>query len=111
MNNVESIGKLLDTRANINVNEATKVTKNNVNVQNTALKNNVKRGFAKSQDAERVARMLVEKLDDEGSFKFFCKIAHKLPESVIWQAYEQAQGARSPKRLFTWLCNKELSNG
>ena len=106
-----SLKYLLDNRATLNVNEATKVITNNVNVQNTASQNNVKRSFAKSKDAERIARMLVEKLEDDASFKFFCKVAHTLPESVIWKCYESSQGARSPRKLFTWLCNKEMSNG
>lgn len=71
---------------NVNVN---KLKTNNVNVSSIATK-------------------LVEKLDDPKSYRFFCKVARSLPESVIWVNLEQAMTGKNPKAYFTFLCQMSM---
>lgn len=74
------------------------------NVNNNKL-NNVKRY---NVNAEKTAKLIAEKLHDENSFLFFCKVAHQLPENVIWRNLEQAQGGKNPRAYFTFLCKLEM---
>lgn len=77
----------------------------NVNVNNINT-NNVKRYNVNK--VREIAYKLSDKLNDPNSFKYFCKVANKLPESVIWSNYEQSISGRNPKAYFTFLCNLEM---
>ena len=74
------------------------------NVNKTKV-NNVKRY---NVNAEQTAKLIAERLHDENSFLFFCKVAHRLPENVIWSNLEQAQGGKNPRAYFTFLCKLEM---
>lgn len=78
--------------------------KSNVNVNKEV--NNVKRY---NVNAETIARQLADKLDDQKSFLYFCKVAHQLNESQIWSNLEQAQKGRNPRAYFAFLCNLSMS--
>lgn len=54
------------------------------------------------------ANKLTGKLGDPGSYQYFCKVAWKLPESLIWSHLEQAMGGTNPKAYFTFLCNLSM---
>lgn len=77
----------------------------NVNVNNRVI-TNVKRY---NVNAERTARLLAEKLSDPESFLFYCKVAHALPENVIWSNLEQAKSGRNPRAYFTFLCKINMA--
>ena len=72
----------------------------NVNVNKTKL-NNV-------NNVKDIALKLSDKLSDPNSYRFFCKVAWKLPEHQIWANLEQALTGKNPKAYFTFLCNREL---
>lgn len=59
-------------------------------------------------EVQQIAHKLTEKLSDPSSYEFFCGVAWKLPEHIIWNNLEQAEKGRSPKRLFTWLCQQSM---
>lgn len=79
---------------NVNVNSP-RSSSNNVNVK-------------KLTEVQAIAQRLCDKLSDPNSYQYFCGIAWKLPESVIWYNLEQAEKGRTPKKLFTWLCNQSM---
>lgn len=88
------IKNILNQRPNVNVN------KNNIN--------NVKRYNVK--DVERTARRLADKLQDDKSFLFFCKVGYQLSESQIWATYEQAiKNGRNPRAYFASECKRQMS--
>lgn len=92
---------------------------NNVNNVNngklTTLTNNVTMVEREPVDksvvakADGIASVLVEKLRSPESYKFYCKVAYKLPESRIWQNYESAMKGKNPGGLFNWLCRKDMA--
>ena len=89
----------------------------NVNVDNTYL-NNVERSNVKSIDnvktnpkqVEAIAYKLGEVLNDSTSFNFFCKVAWKLQENVIWNNVEVAKSKRNPRAYFATVCKAQMSN-
>lgn len=87
------------------------LTPNITNTIDTININNEEK-YAKSKQVELLAGKLVGLLNNPGSFHYYCKLGWKLPENVIWNNYEKATGAKNadPKRLFTWLCNRDLQN-
>lgn len=58
---------------------------------------------------EHIARQLVDKFSSPGNFNYYCKVAYKLSESKIWNNYEVSLKGRAPAKLFTFLCNKDMS--
>lgn len=79
---------------NVNVNSPAS-SSNNVNVKRLG-------------EVQQIAQRLCDRLGDPDSYQYFCGVAWKLPESVIWYNLEQAEKGRSPKKLFTWLCNGSM---
>ena len=80
--------------------------KKNTNVNVTkGVNTNVKRY---NVNAERTARLLSEKLNDPESFLFYCKVAHQLPENLIWSNLEQAKTGKNPRAYFTFLCKLKM---
>lgn len=73
---------------------------------NTAVNSN----FDKSKQVEAIALKLVGKLGSEDSYKFYCKVAYKLPEHKIWNNLETALNGRSPGALFNWLCRRDMGS-
>lgn len=59
--------------------------------------------------ADAIAMKLVDRLGSPTSYKFYCKVAYTLPESVIWSNYEKAILGNNPGGLFNWLCRKEMA--
>lgn len=60
-------------------------------------------------DAEKIARYLVEKLDNPEGWKFYCKIAYTLPASKIYELCEYSlQKAHNPKKYFSTIAKHEL---
>ncbi len=89
---MQSLNQVIeDKRYNVNNNKTNNVKRYNVN-------------------AERLAKQLADKLNDKDSFLFFCKVAHQLPENVIWNNLEQAQGGKNPRAYFTFLCKLGMEN-
>lgn len=81
------------------------IKKNNVN-------DNVKINKSNNEqcnNVEAIASQLCEKFESPDSWKFYCKIAYKLPEYMIWGLYEQALTGTNPAGLFNWLCRKEMN--
>lgn len=67
--------------------------------------------YQRSKEVELIAGKLVGSLDNPGSYQFYCLIAWKLPENKIWTNLESAKASKGgdPKRLFTWLCKRDLA--
>lgn len=92
---MSSLGEILQQRTpNVNVNPSSS-TSNNVNVKSIS-------------SVQEIAHRLCEQLSDEHDFEYFCKVAWKLPESVIWSNVEAALKGRNKARLFTWLCSQSM---
>lgn len=81
---------------------------NNVNVSNN-LNNNVIDNVAKSKQADLIADKLILALNNPSGRAYYCKVAYKLPEARIWDNLEQAGKGREPAKLFTWLCQRDMS--
>lgn len=90
---------------NDNVNVNSRIESHNVN-------DNVKytNKHAKSKKVDDIADQLVTIFNNPQGRRYYCKIAWKLPESVIYQNVEQtrAEGVSDPKKLFTFLCQRVL---
>lgn len=90
-------------------------TSNNVNVsKNVSLKNNVNdndRGkYQRSRRVDLIADEILNRLGaDYKSRPFYCKVAWKLSEARIYSNLESALKGRSPQRLFTYLCKKDMA--
>lgn len=67
--------------------------------------NDIDRG----KQVELIAYKLVDYFKSPDSFKFYCKVAYKLPESKIWNNYESAKKGNNPAGLFNWLCRRDMS--
>lgn len=65
--------------------------------------------YSKSKIVDNIANQLVENFNSPNSRAFYCKVAYKLPENKIWANVESANRGRSPVKLFTWLCNRDMS--
>lgn len=59
-----------------------------------------------SREIDNIADQLVEIFANEGSRRFYCKVAMNLSEAAIWNNVELAKRGRSPSRYFTWLCKQ-----
>lgn len=70
--------------------------------------------YAKSKKVDEIADKLVEKLANPGARRFYCLVAYKLPEHIIWDNLDLAltyKGERkdyNPQRYFTWLCKRTM---
>lgn len=61
------------------------------------------------REVQSIAGRIAEKLNDPQSFRFFCKVAWRLPEYVIWANLEQAMTSKkNPKAYFTFLCKLSM---
>jgi hypothetical protein len=63
----------------------------------------------KKTKVDVIATSLVDKLNNPDSRKYYCKVAYKLPENIIWLHLETALKGRSPQKYFSWLCNKSMA--
>ena len=86
---------------------------NNDNVSSVILKSsshkhidndNVGNKYQKAKKVDLIADQLVERYNSPQSRPFYCKVAWKLPEAVIWNNVEQANKGKSPAHLFNYLC-------
>lgn len=75
----------------------------NVNVKKPEVNTNVNVNNVRAK-----ATRLSQKLNDQNSFKFFCKVAWKLPESFIEETLEQALTKGRPAAYFTAVCKVYL---
>lgn len=80
--------------------EKLNVSVNNINTLNTKGNTNSYRIV----EVQQTAHKLADQLNNPGSFKFYCKMAWRLPEHKIWSNLEQALTGRDPKKYFSWLC-------
>lgn len=82
-------------------------TRNNDNVNdNVNLKNNI-------NDNEKKVNYLVDNImvklnAKESSRLFYCKVAWKLSESIIYNNLELALKGNDPQKYFTWLCKRYM---
>lgn len=65
---------------------------------------------AKSKQVDLIADKLVLALNNPDRRAYYCKVAYKLSEAQIWNNLEQSAKGRSPAKLFTWLCQRDLQN-
>lgn len=77
---------------------------NNDNVSNN-LTNNVN---DRSKTVDLIADKIVLALNNPSARAYYCKIAYALPERMIWNNLEQSAKGKSPARLFTWLCQRDM---
>ena len=104
MENTNNINYNYNNNNNERVNLTPNNNKNNINNNN----NDIGRSqFEKSKQAEDIAEKLVTKLNAPKSFLYYCKVAYTLPESRIWDNYEQAIKGKNPGGLFNWLCERD----
>lgn len=66
--------------------------------------------MAHPSKAEQIALQLMEKFNDNGGKDklFFLKVGNKLSEHKIWELYEIAKFGRTPIKLFSSLCKREM---
>lgn len=68
--------------------------------------------FKEDSRIEGIAKRLVEIFDAPNSWGFYCDVARKLPEKVIWNHVEHARRTdrviTSPGGLFNYLCRKSI---
>ena len=62
----------------------------------------------RSVEVEQIAQDLCDRLDNPGAYKWYMKLAWYLPPNILYNNLEKAQGGRSPKALFTWLCQRSI---
>lgn len=87
----------IDNYINSNNDNVSKTNNNNVN-DNEQAKN-------------LIAQKLVDKLDNPDGWLFYCKVAWRLPENIVWSNLELAQDkGRDPKVYFSWLCKRSMIN-
>ncbi len=55
-----------------------------------------------------IATQISEKLNNPLRFKYYCKVAWKLPESTIWLNLEAAMSGKEPEKLFSYLCKQDM---
>lgn len=77
--------------------------------ENNIVNDNDRERYRKSKSVDLTAQDLVNKLGNPEGYKFYCKVAWRLPPAVIYTNLEQAMKGRSPVRLFTYLCKKCMS--
>lgn len=82
-----------------------------IDTNNTYIDTNVDK-YQKSKEVELIAGKLVGLLDNPGSYQFYCLIGWRLPENKIWKNYESAIATKNgdPRKIFTWLCKRDLAN-
>lgn len=86
------------------------VEKTLVNNDNVIDNGNKDKGVKSARDVELIALKLVDNFHSQQSYEFYCKVAYKLPEHIIWSNYEQAQKGRTPGKLFNWLCRRDMGS-
>jgi hypothetical protein len=59
---------------------------------------------------DHIADRLVTRFNNPARRLYYCKIAWKLPEGVLWNLAEQADKGKDPQRLFTYLCESALGS-
>lgn len=78
----------------------------------TSYNDNVKQSFKNNvigrNRIDIIADRLVSKLGNAQYRAFYCKVANKLPESVIENNLEQALKGNNPAKYFSWLCNRSM---
>lgn len=90
--------------SNDNVNTGFPKENNNVNDNVRKRRLNPER----KAEVERIARDLCRKLNNDGAYNWYMKLAWHLAPSVLYGNLEKAQKGKSPKALFTWLCKQSL---
>ena len=92
----------MGTSNNVIDNGNLKVLRNNDN-------DNDRGKYDRSKRVDWLADDLMAKLKaDKGSRPFLCKVAWKLPESVIWQNYESSLKGKNQMGLFIYLCKRDM---
>lgn len=91
--------------ANVNVNEASKRSNFNVKDGNCGKLKRSGNAQARIRRAQRIADELTRKFGvrSKSCYLYFCKCAHKLPESTIWEIYESSRGSRIGNSLAYFL--------
>ena len=95
--------------SNINIKKG--FNKTYININNNISDSN-EYDFKKSKlyQVRSTAAKLVEKFGNSANYKFFLKVAWRLPEHKIWKHVEEAKAARhskpgqSAEKLFVYLC-------
>ena len=62
-----------------------------------------------SRSVDAIADKLVHTFDNPDRRRYYCRVAWRLPEGTIWRLAEQAQNGHSPAKLFTALCQEEMT--
>lgn len=92
--------------------QSIKTMLNNDNVvnkltNNDNVRNNVQK-IIKPNTQDAIADKLVKELGNEDYRAFYCKVAYKLPEAVIWTSLEIAKTGKHPAKYFTWLVKRAM---
>ena len=72
------------------------------------LTNTVSDTVDKSKKVDLIADKLVLALNNPDRRAYYCKVAWQLPESAIWNNLEASTKGKSPAKLFTWLCQRDM---
>lgn len=67
--------------------------------------------YQKSKKVDMLADQLVQIFNNPNARRYYCKVANKLPESVIFNNVEatKQKGVADRARLFTYLCEKAMN--
>lgn len=95
--NVNNINALAANTNNINA----LMVERHKQCKNKAYEYNIK-------EVQSIASRIADKLNNPLSFKFYCKVAWKLPKYMIWQNLEQALTGKNPRAYFTFLCKLNM---
>lgn len=80
---------------------------NNDNVNNSFNNNDID-NVVKSKQVDLIADKLVLALKNPAARAYYCKVAYKLSEHQIWNNLESSAKGKSPAKLFTWLCQRDM---
>ncbi len=89
---------------------STHTIKQTMNNDNVVSKRNNNDNVTKADQVDYIADKLVERLDNSISRSYYCRVAWNLSEAKIMNNLEVALKGNNPQRLFTWLCQKDLTN-
>lgn len=106
--------RIREQKANVNnimqeiskiLNSTNTSTKNLPSVNSTNTSTNKTIG-----EVRLIATRLEEKLGQQvpSRYKYYCKVAWRLPEAIIWSNLEEALTNETPAKLFAWLCKPYL---
>ncbi len=64
----------------------------------------------RTAEVEQIAHDLCDRLDNPGAYKWYLKLAWRLPPNTLYGNLVIAKGGRTPQKFFTYLCKQSLEH-